>query len=322
MISCRRLTKASFFMATTISIKSLLEAGVHFGHQTRRWNPKMKPYIWGSRNSTHIIDLKKTLYAVDDAYTFLSHVAARGAQILFVGTKKQAQEPLKNAAERVNMPYVNYRWMGGMLTNFKTIKTRVERMEEIEAMKASSLFDSYNKKEQAGMNKELEKLQAALGGIRDMHTLPAAIFVVDTNHEINAVREARRLNIPIVGLIDTNCNPDEVDYGIPANDDAIRSVRLFCDVVADAIAAGASAPVTEREMTKQKEPAEKKKNAPKKAAKAPKKDTKKKAEAEKPAKEEASAADVEVEAPAEDPKVEAPTEDAKVEAPVEDTKAE
>ena len=255
-------------MTTTVSIKSLLEAGVHFGHQTRRWNPKMKPYIWGARNQTHIIDLKKTIYALDDAYTFLSHVAARGAQILFVGTKKQAQEPLKEAAERVNMPYVNYRWMGGMLTNFKTIKTRVERMEEIERMKASSIFDSYNKKEQAGMNKELEKLQAALGGIRDMHTLPAAIFVVDTNHEFNAVREARRLNIPIVGLIDTNCDPDEVEYGIPANDDSIRSVRLLCDVAADAIAAGASAPVSEKEMAGQKEPAKSsQKKAEPKAAK-------------------------------------------------------
>ncbi len=297
-------------MTTTVSIKSLLEAGVHFGHQTRRWNPKMKPYIWGARNQTHIIDLKKTIYALDDAYTFLSHVAARGAQVLFVGTKKQAQEPLKEAAERVNMPYVNYRWMGGMLTNFKTIKTRVERMEEIEHMKESAIFDSYNKKEQAGMNKELEKLQAALGGIRDMHTLPAAIFVVDTNHEFNAVREARRLNIPIVGLIDTNCDPDEVEYGIPANDDSIRSVRLLCDVAADAIAAGASAPVTEKEMTGQKEPAQAGQTAqaakpaqPAKKAAAPKT-----APAPKPAEKSASAAEA---APAEKTAAEAaPAKDA------------
>ena len=235
-------------MATTVSIKTLLDAGVHFGHQTRRWNPKMKPYIWGSRNGIHIIDLKKSLYAIDDAYTFLSNVAARGGQVLFVGTKKQACEPLKEAAERAGQPYVNFRWMGGMLTNFQTIKTRVQRMAEIESMKESGLIESYNKKEQAGLNKELDKLQAALGGIRDMHGLPAAVFVVDTNHEVNAVREARRLNIPIVGLIDTNCDPDEVDYGIPANDDAIRSVRMLCDVVADAVLAGGQAGVSAEEM--------------------------------------------------------------------------
>ncbi len=252
-------------MATTVSIKTLLDAGVHFGHQTRRWNPKMKPYIWGSRNGIHIIDLKKSLYAIDDAYTFLSNVAARGGQVLFVGTKKQASGPLKEAAERAGQPYVNFRWMGGMLTNFQTIKTRVQRMAEIESMKESGLIESYNKKEQAGLNKELDKLQAALGGIRDMHGLPAAIFVVDTNHEINAVREARRLNIPIVGLIDTNCDPDEVDYGIPANDDAIRSVRMLCDVVADAVLAGGQANVTAEEMAG--EPADAKPEAKEETAK-------------------------------------------------------
>ena len=235
-------------MATTVSIRSLLDAGVHFGHQTRRWNPKMKPYIWGQRNGIHIIDLKQTLYAIDDAYTFLSNVGARGGKVLFVGTKKQAQEPLKEAAERAGQPYVNFRWMGGMLTNFQTIKGRVQRMAEIESMKESGLIDSYNKKEQAGLNKELAKLQAALGGIRDMNDLPAAVFIVDTNHEVNAVREARRLHIPIVGLVDTNCDPDEVDYGIPANDDAIRSVRMLCDVVADAVLAAGQAGVTAEEM--------------------------------------------------------------------------
>ena len=228
-------------MATTVSIKSLLEAGVHFGHQTRRWNPKMKPYIFGERNGIYILDLKQTMYALDDAYSFLSVLGASGKKVLFVGTKKQAQEPVKANAERAGMPYVNYRWMGGMLTNFATIRTRVQRMEEIEAMKANGTFEKYTKKEQAVMNKELDKLQMALGGIRDMHDLPDALFVVDTKHEENAVREAHRLHIPIIGLIDTNADPDEIDFGIPANDDAIRSVNLLCSVAADALVAGAGA---------------------------------------------------------------------------------
>ena len=235
-------------MATTVSIKSLLEAGVHFGHQTRRWNPKMKPYIFGERNGIYILDLKQTMYALDDAYSFLSVLGASGKEVLFVGTKKQAQEPVKANAERAGMPYVNYRWMGGMLTNFATIRTRVQRMEEIEAMKANGTFEKYTKKEQAVMNKELDKLQMALGGIRDMHDLPDALFVVDTKHEENAVREAHRLHIPIIGLIDTNADPDEIDFGIPANDDAIRSVNLLCSVAADALVAGAGAEVTEEEM--------------------------------------------------------------------------
>lgn len=235
-------------MATTVSIKSLLEAGVHFGHQTRRWNPKMKPYIFGERNGIYILDLKQTMYALDDAYSFLSVLGVSGKKVLFVGTKKQAQEPVKANAERAGMPYVNYRWMGGMLTNFATIRTRVQRMEEIEAMKANGTFEKYTKKEQAVMNKELDKLQMALGGIRDMHDLPDALFVVDTKHEENAVREAHRLHIPIIGLIDTNADPDEIDFGIPANDDAIRSVNLLCSVAADALVAGAGAEVTEEEM--------------------------------------------------------------------------
>ena len=235
-------------MATTVSIKSLLEAGVHFGHQTRRWNPKMKPYIFGERNGIYILDLKQTMYALDDAYSFLSVLGASGKKVLFVGTKKQAQEPVKANAERAGMPYVNYRRMGGMLTNFATIRTRVQRMEEIEAMKANGTFEKYTKKEQAVMNKELDKLQMALGGIRDMHDLPDALFVVDTKHEENAVREAHRLHIPIIGLIDTNADPDEIDFGIPANDDAIRSVNLLCSVAADALVAGAGAEVTEEEM--------------------------------------------------------------------------
>ena len=235
-------------MATKVSIKSLVEAGVHFGHQTRRWNPKMKPYIFGERNGIYILDLKQTLFALDDAYSFLKNLGTAGKKVLFVGTKKQAQEPIKENAERAGMPYVNYRWMGGMLTNFATIRTRVQRMEEIEAMKADGRFDAYTKKEQAGLNKEHTKLELALGGIRDMHDLPDAIFIVDTKHEDNAVREAHRLNIPIIGLIDTNADPDDIDYGIPANDDAIRSVNLLCSVAADALIAGAGADVTVEEM--------------------------------------------------------------------------
>ena len=232
-----------------ISMKQLLEAGVHFGHQTRRWNPKMKPYIFGERNGIYILDLKQTLLAVDEAYTFLNNLAAQGKKVLFVGTKKQAQEPVKVQAERAGMPYVNYRWMGGMLTNFQTIRTRVRRMEEIEGMIESGVMATLPKKEQAVLNKELAKLQAALGGIRDMGDLPAAIFVVDTKHEENAIKEAIRLHIPVIGLIDTNADPDEVDFGIPANDDAIRSVNLLCTVAADAISAGTGVEVTEAEMT-------------------------------------------------------------------------
>ena len=236
-------------MATTVSIKTLLEAGVHFGHQTRRWNPKMKPYIFGERNGIYILDLKKTLLAVDEAYTFLNNLAGQGKKVLFVGTKKQAQEPIKTQAERCGMPYVNFRWMGGMLTNYQTIRTRVRRMEEIEGMIESGVMATLPKKEQAGLKKELVKLQAALGGIRDMQDLPSAIFVVDTKHEENAIKEAARLHIPVIGLIDTNADPDEVDFGIPANDDAIRSVNLLCTVAADAIIAGSGAEVTEAEMS-------------------------------------------------------------------------
>ena len=236
-------------MATTVSIKTLLEAGVHFGHQTRRWNPKMKPYIFGERNGIYILDLKKTLLAVDEAYTFLNNLAGQGKKVLFVGTKKQAQEPIKTQAERCGMPYVNFRWMGGMLTNYQTIRTRVRRMEEIEGMIESGVMATLPKKEQAGLKKELVKLQAALGGIRDMQDLPAAIFVVDTKHEENAIKEAARLHIPVIGLIDTTADPDEVDFGIPANDDAIRSVNLLCTVAADAIIAGSGAEVTEAEMS-------------------------------------------------------------------------
>lgn len=231
-----------------VSIKSLLDAGSHFGHQTRRWNPKMRPYIFGSRGDIYIIDLKQTLVGLDRSYTFVSELARKGGTILFVGTKKQAQEAVADAANKCGMPYVNARWLGGMLTNFVTIRSRVNRMEELEAMEADGRMALLPKKEQILLRKELSKLQTNLNGIRNMKRVPDAIFVVDTNREGIAIHEARRLNIPVVGTLDTNCDPDDVDYGIPANDDAIRSVRLLTDFIADAVIAGAGAPVSVEEM--------------------------------------------------------------------------
>lgn len=234
---------------TKVSIKTLLDAGSHFGHQTRRWNPKMKPYIFGSRGDIYIIDLKQTLVGLDQAYTFVSEVARKGGTVLFVGTKKQAQEAVADAANRCGMPYVNARWLGGMLTNFVTIRSRVTRMEELEATEADGRMDLLPKKEQILLRKELGKLQTNLNGIRNMKRVPDAVFVIDTNRETIAIHEARRLGIPVVGTLDTNCDPDDVDYGIPANDDAIRSVRLLADFVADAVVAGVGVPVTVADMT-------------------------------------------------------------------------
>ena len=231
-----------------VSVQSLLEAGTHFGHQTRRWNPKMKPYIFGSRGDIYIIDLKQTLIGLDRAYTFVSDLTRKGGTVLFVGTKKQAQEPIADAANRCGMPYVNSRWLGGMLTNFVTIRTRVNRMEELEAMEADGRMALLPKKEQILLRKELSKLQINLNGIRNMKRVPDAVFVIDTNREAIAIHEAKRLSIPVVGTLDTNCDPDDVDYGIPANDDAIRSVRLLCDFIADAVIAGTGAEVTAEDM--------------------------------------------------------------------------
>ena len=231
-----------------VSITTLLDAGSHFGHQTRRWNPKMKPYIFGSRGDIYIIDLKQTLIGLDKAYSFVSDLARKGGTILFVGTKKQAQEAVADAANRCGMPYVNNRWLGGMLTNFVTIRTRVNRMEELEAMEADGRMALLPKKEQILLRKELSKLQANLTGIRNMKRGPDAIFIIDTNREEIAIHEAQRLNVPVVGTLDTNCDPDDVDYGIPANDDAIRSVRLLADFIADAVIAGSGAEVTVAEM--------------------------------------------------------------------------
>ncbi|WP_165248379.1 30S ribosomal protein S2 [Adlercreutzia sp. ZJ141] len=241
---------------TKVSISTLLEAGAHFGHQTRRWNPKMKPYIFGNRGDIYILDLKQTLIGLDEAYTFVSETARKGGTVLFVGTKKQAQEAVADAANRCGMPYVNARWLGGMLTNFTTIRGRVQHMEELEAMDADGRMALLPKKEQILLHKELAKLQANLNGIRNMKRTPDAVFVIDTNREQLAVREARRLSVPVVGTLDTNCDPDDVEYGIPANDDAIRSVRLLADFIADAVLAGGVAPVTADEMGETAEAAE------------------------------------------------------------------
>ncbi len=236
------------FVMAKISIQTLLEAGAHFGHQTRRWNPKMKPYIFGNRGDIYIIDLKQTLIGMDRVYTYVKATAEKGGVVLFVGTKKQAQESVAEAANRCGMPYVNARWLGGMLTNFQTIRTRVNRMEELEAMDADGRMSLLPKKEQIDLHKELAKLQTNLNGIRNMKAAPDAIFVIDTNREDIAVREAHRLKIPVIGTLDTNCDPDDVDYGIPANDDAIRSVKMMTEFVADAVVAGTGAAVTAEEM--------------------------------------------------------------------------
>lgn len=233
---------------TKVSISTLLDAGAHFGHQTRRWNPKMKPYIFGSRGDIYIIDLKETLYGMDRAYSYISGLARRGGTVLFVGTKKQAQEAVAEAANRCGMPYVNARWLGGMLTNFVTIRSRVTHMEDLEAMEADGRMDLLPKKEQTLLKKELAKLQTNLNGIRNMNKVPDAVFVIDTNRELIAIAEAHRLNLPVVGTLDTNSDPDDVDYGIPANDDAIRSVALLADFIADAVIAGGVAPVTTADM--------------------------------------------------------------------------
>ena len=233
---------------TKVSIQTLLEAGAHFGHQTRRWNPKMAPYIFGSRGDIYIIDLKETLYGLDAAYTFVSELTKNGGTILFVGTKKQAQEAVSEAANRCGMPYVNARWLGGMMTNFVTIRSRVTRMEELEAMEQDGRMALLPKKEQIQLRKELGKLQANLNGIRNMRRVPDAIFVIDTTREEIAIKEAKRLGIPVVGTLDTNCDPDDVDFGIPANDDAIRAVKLLADFIADAAIAGIGVPVTAEEM--------------------------------------------------------------------------
>jgi small subunit ribosomal protein S2 len=237
-------------MIQPVTIRSLLGAAVHFGHQTRRWNPKMKPYILGERNGIYILDLKQTMYGLDRAFSYVSRLIGQGGALLFVGTKKQAQEAVITQADRCGMPYVSNRWLGGMLTNFVTIRARVSRMEELEAMDTDGRMESLPKKEQILLHKELGKLQANLNGIRNMNAVPQAIFVVDTHRENIAIREARRLGIPVIGIIDTNSDPDDVDFGIPGNDDAIRSVALLTEVIAEAVLTGSNqTSVSESEMT-------------------------------------------------------------------------
>ena len=221
-----------------VAMKQLLEAGVHFGHQTRRWDPKMAEYIFQARNGIHIIDLQKTSKKLDEAYSFVKEQAEEGKTILFVGTKKQAQECVKEAAEKSGMYYVDQRWLGGMLTNFSTIKTRVQRLKDLETMEQDGTFSVLPKKEVTLLKKEMEKLQKNLGGIKEMNELPGVLFVVDPKKDRTAILEARKLNIPVVGLIDTNCNPEDVDYAIPGNDDAIRAVKLITDVMANAVIEG------------------------------------------------------------------------------------
>ena len=221
-----------------VSMKQLLEAGVHFGHQTRRWNPKMKEYIFTERNGIYIIDLQKTVKKVEEAYLFVRDIAAEGKDVLFVGTKKQAQDSIKEEAERVGMYYVNNRWLGGMLTNFKTIRKRIDRLTQLHKMEEDGTFDLLPKKEVSKLKNEMDKLEKFLGGIKEMKKLPGALFVVDPRKERIAIAEAKKLNIPVVAIVDTNCDPDEVDYVIPGNDDAIRAVKLIAGAMADAIIEG------------------------------------------------------------------------------------
>ena len=234
-----------------VSMKQLLEAGVHFGHQTRRWNPKMAPYIFTERNGIYIIDLQKTVKKFDEAYAFVRDVAANGGEVLFVGTKKQAADSIKEEAERCGMHYVNARWLGGMMTNFKTIQKRIDRLAQLRKMEEDGTFELLPKKEVVKLKLEIEKLEKFIGGIKHMKSLPAALFIVDPKKEKIAVSEARKLNIPIVAIVDTNCDPDEVDYVIPGNDDAIRAVKLIAGAMANAVMEGrqgqSDAPAAEEE---------------------------------------------------------------------------
>jgi small subunit ribosomal protein S2 len=225
----------------SVTMRQMLEAGVHFGHQTRYWNPKMAPYIFGERNKIHIINLEKSLPLYNEATNFLGKLAANKGKILFVGTKRAARDSVKEHADRAGMPYVNHRWLGGMLTNFNTVKNSIKRLKELEAMAADGSFAKVNKKEALMMTREQEKLERSLGGIKDMNSLPAAVFIIDVGHEKIAVTEARKLGIPVVGIVDTNTNPDGVDYVIPGNDDAMRAIQLYVRGVADAVVESRSA---------------------------------------------------------------------------------
>ncbi len=234
-----------------VSMKQLLEAGVHFGHQTRRWNPKMAPYIFTERNGIYIIDLQKTVKKLDEAYMFVREIAANGGEVLFVGTKKQAGDSIKEEALRANAHYVNARWLGGMMTNYKTIQKRIARLEQLHKMAEDGTFELLPKKEVAQLTLEIEKLEKYLGGIKNMAKLPAALFIVDPKREKIAVAEAKKLGIPVVAIVDTNCDPDEVDYVIPGNDDAIRAVKLISGAIADAIIEGRQGETVAEETTEE-----------------------------------------------------------------------
>ena len=238
-----------------VSMKQLLEAGVHFGHQTRRWNPKMAPYIYTERNGIYIIDLQKTVKKLEEAYMFIRDISAEGKSVLFVGTKKQAGDSVKEEALRAGAHYVNARWLGGMMTNFKTIRRRIERLEQLRKMEEDGTFALLPKKEVIKLNLEIEKLEKFLGGIKNMNTLPGALFIVDPRKEKIAVSEAKKLNIPIVAIVDTNCDPDEVDYVIPGNDDAIRAVKLIAGTIANAIIEGRQGDDGEAAAEQTEEPA-------------------------------------------------------------------
>ncbi len=236
-----------------VSMKQLLEAGVHFGHQTRRWNPKMAEYIFTERNGIYIIDLQKTVKKLNEAYLFARDIAAEGKDILFVGTKKQAQDSIKEEAINCNMPYVNARWLGGMLTNFRTIRTRIARLNQLRKMKEDGTFDLLPKKEVIGLELEIEKLEKFLGGIQDMERIPGALFIVDPRKERIAVQEAKKLHIPIIAIVDTNCDPDEIDAVIPGNDDAIRAVKLIASTIAAAVIEARQGEQTVAEATEEVE---------------------------------------------------------------------
>ncbi|MBQ3404879.1 MAG: 30S ribosomal protein S2 [Oscillospiraceae bacterium] len=223
---------------SVVSMKQLLEAGVHFGHQTRRWNPKMAPYIYMERNGIYIIDLQKTVKKLEEAYSFVRETVENGGSILFVGTKKQAQEAIREEASRVGMYYVNARWLGGMLTNFKTMRTRIDRLAQLRKMQEDGTFDMLPKKEVIKLTNEIGKLEKYLGGVKEMKKLPSALFIIDPRKERNAIAEARKLHIPIVAIVDTNCDPDEIDYVIPGNDDAIRAIKLISATMANAVVEG------------------------------------------------------------------------------------
>ena len=237
-------------MTNVVSMKQLLEAGVHFGHQTRRWNPKMAKYIYTERNGIYIIDLQKTVKKIEEAYEFAAEIASEGKKILFVGTKKQVQDSIKDEAERCGMYYVNERWLGGMLTNHRTIRTRIDRLNKLSAMEENGTFDLLPKKEVMSLKHEKDKLEKYLSGIKDMPELPGALYIVDPRKERIAVKEAQNLGIPIIGIIDTNCDPDEIDYPIPGNDDAIRAVRLITSVISQAVIEAKQGEIqeTEKEM--------------------------------------------------------------------------